>query len=113
MYDDRLNGRPVSDATPHHPDHYSTSGFSAALLGDHHGAVPFGTKVQLSYRGRKVVVVVNDIGKGETGQDRVLDLSNAAMSHLMGRPVSNATAGLLGLDSIRIVGRTTPSGPAK
>ena len=40
-------------------------GCSAALLGRHHGAVPFGTKRLLGYHGRTVVVVVDDIGAGK------------------------------------------------
>ena len=72
-----------------------------------------GTKLLLSYHGRKVVVTVNDVGAGKEGEDRVLDLSHAAMEYLRGYPVTDRTAGLLPLDSIQIIGSWTELGPQK
>ena len=111
MYDDGLNHHQVVDSPRHHPDRYSITGYSAALLGEHHGSVPFGTKLELSYHGRRVVVIVNDIGSGKDGQDRVLDLSHVAMAHLIGHSVTNATAGLLTLASMQIVHGGSALGP--
>ena len=113
MYDDGLNHRQVADSRKNHIDRYSITGYSAALLGEHHGAVPFGTRLKLSYQGRYVVVAVNDIGTGKAGEDRVLDLSHAAMAYLAGHAVNNATAGLMELESIQIVNGSTPLGPAR
>ena len=54
---------------------YQHTGYTAALLGDHRGAVPFGTHLMLRYNGRRVIVEVNDVGNGVPQEDRVLDLS--------------------------------------
>lgn len=63
MYADHLDNHYVKKMTNRRSDRYHKNAFSAALLGKHAGAVPFGTKL-LSYPGRKVVVEVNDIGAG-------------------------------------------------
>lgn len=65
-YSDYFVGKEVADSTARHPDYYSHKGVTAALLGKYRGALPFGTKLRLFYRGRSVVVVVNDVGKGKT-----------------------------------------------
>ena len=111
MYDDNLDHHFVKKMTGHHSDRHSTKAFSAALLGDHAGSVPLGTKLLPSYHGRKVVVVVNDVGAGKVGQDRVLDLGHAAMEFPQGHPVTNSSAGPLTLDLIQIVASGTSVGP--
>lgn len=78
-YSDRFQGREVADSTRRHPDIYTHQGYTAALLGPYKGAVAFGTKLRLTYGRRTVVVRVNDIGTGRPGENRVLDLSRAAM----------------------------------
>ena len=60
-----------------------------------------------------MVVVVNDTGRGKDGEDRVLDLSHAAMNQLVGHPVTNSTAGLINLDSIQVLGGNASVGPLR
>ena len=113
-YSDFFDNKQVADSTPRHPDYYTHNGYTAALLGSHRGAVPFGTRLRLTYQGRSVVVIVNDIGRGKTGEDRILDLSRAAMAYLIGRKTSQITdtnASVITLDSIVQVDRSTPVGP--
>lgn len=112
-YADKFDTRPVK-----HPGQgittYTHQGFSAALLGSHRGDIPFGTKVRVSYRGRSCVVLVNDTGGGSPSQDRVLDLSHAAMAYLLGvetKSINDKTAGLMSLDSIAVVDPAIPVGP--
>ncbi|WP_428376091.1 hypothetical protein [Lichenicoccus sp.] len=57
---------------------------------------------------------MNDVGKGKEGQDRVLDLSRAAMAYLIGRKldqVLETNASLINLDTISVVNGVTPVGP--
>ena len=113
-YSDWFVDREVADSTPMRVDRYTHKGFTAALLGEHRGAVHFGTKLLITYRGRSVVVIVNDVGKGKEGQDRVLDLSRTAMAYLLGRKVDQVTetnASLINLDTISVVNGVTPVGP--
>ncbi len=112
-YSDYFENKQVADSTSRHPDYYTHKGFTAALLGSHRGAVPFGTKLRLTYRGRNVVVVVNDVGRGKSGEDRVLDLSRAAMACLTGRKVdeiTDANASVITLDGIVRVDGSVPVG---
>jgi rare lipoprotein A len=77
-------------------------------------AVPFGTKLRITHAGRTVVVEVNDRGRGNGRENRVLDLSRAAMAYLTGRPtkdINDRTAGLIHLDSIEIVPADAKVGP--
>ena len=92
---------------------YSDDHYTAALLGEYVGSVPYGSRVQVSYAGRSVVVEVDDSGGGKKGDDRVLDLSRAAMAYLRGHPVNDHTGGLIPNLTIRPVSRTTPLGPVK
>ena len=57
--------------------------------------MPFGTKLRLTYQGRTVVVRVNDIGTGSRNEDRVLDLSRAAMAWLIGEKISGIAGAML------------------
>ena len=75
-------------------DIYSGSGYTAALLPrSNWHAVPFGTKLKLTFMGRSVVVKVNDVGAGgesakthiNSNPTRVLDLSRQAMAFLTGQ----------------------------
>ena len=111
MYDDWFDHRQVADSKRNHEDYCSLKAYSAALLGKHHGAVLFATKLLLSYQGRKVVV--NDTGRGKDGEDRVLDLSHAAMNQLVGHPVTSSTAGLINLDSIQVLSGNAFVGPPR
>ena len=113
MYDDWFDHRQVADSKRNHKSYHSVEAYSAALLGKHHGAVPFGTKLPLSYQGRKVVIVVNDTGRGKDREDRVLDLSHAARNQLAGHPVTNSTAGLINLASIQVLSGNASVGPLK
>ncbi len=81
-------------------------------------ALPLGTLVKLTYKGRVVVVKVNDRGNGgpsgRIDPGRVIDLSRAAMGALLNKPVgaindNNATT----LDNmqIEVVPPGTPVGP--
>lgn len=113
-YADKFVGRDVADSTLTHRDRYSHEGYTAALLGSHKGAVPFGTKLRLSYQTRSVVVRINDSGAGVSQEDRVLDLSRAAMAFLIGRGVgdiSDRSAQVIMLSMILVVDAGTPVGP--
>ena len=60
------------------------------------------------------MVEVNDRGRGNSRENRVLDLGRAAMAYLTGRPtkdINNRNAGLIHLDSIEIVPADTKVGP--
>jgi rare lipoprotein A len=96
---------------------YTHEGFTAALLPRSRlHAVPFGTRLRLTYGGRSAVVEVNDTGDGNRTQHRVLDLSKAAMAALLGVPaktVTNRTSGVIELEKIEIVPPTTPLGYSK
>ena len=94
---------------------YSIRGFSAALLGDYKGALPFGTRLLLEHGDRKVVVEVNDYGPGRQGKSRVLDLSRAAAALLLGKQLDEVTplqAGVIHLDRITIVPNDAALGSA-
>ncbi len=113
-YADKFVGRDVADSTIAHRDRYSHDGYTAALLGSHKGAVPFGTKLRLSYQSRSVVVRVNDSGSGVSQEDRVLDLSRAAMAYLIGKGVgdiSDRSAKVIMLSMILVTDASTPLGP--
>ena len=113
-YADKFVGRDVADSTIAHRDRYSHDGYTAALLGSHKGAVPFGTKLRLSYQARSVVVRVNDSGSGVSQEDRVLDLSRAAMAYLIGKGVgdiSDRSAKVIMLSMILVTDASTPLGP--
>jgi len=113
-YADKFVGRDVADSTLVKRDRYTHEGFTAALLGSHKGAVPFGTRVRLTYRSRTVVVRINDSGTGVPDQDRVLDLSRAAMACLLSKTTDQLTdrnASVIELSMIMVVGPTTPLGP--
>lgn len=56
-------------------EHFNGSSFSAA-----HRSLPFGTKLRVTYRGKSVVVRINDRGPFVRG--RGLDLSKAAARRL-------------------------------
>lgn len=56
-------------------EHFNGSGMTAA-----HRSLPFGTKLRVSYRGKSVVVRVNDRGPFIRG--RSLDLSRSAAKRL-------------------------------
>ena len=110
-YADKFVGRDVADSKRNKRDVYTHEGYTAALLGAHKGAVPFGTKPRLSYQGRMVVVRVNDSGDGVSFEDRVLDLSRAAMAYLVGKPVTNRIAVVIPSSMILVVDSSTPVGP--
>jgi hypothetical protein len=61
-----------------------------------------------------VVVEVNDSGAGNGRENRVLDLSHAAMAYLIGKrteDINDRNAGIVQLDSIEIVPANTKVGP--
>lgn len=94
---------------------YRHDGYSAALLPrSRWTAVPLGTRLRLSYQGRSVVVEVSDVGAGNGRENRVLDLSRAAMAHLIWKAVNDITdrnSGVIQLERIEIVGPSVPLGP--
>jgi rare lipoprotein A len=110
-------------------DFYQHDKYTAALLPrSNWGALPMGTLLQLTHKGRKVVVKVNDKGAGKTVKDpntgvrtsiddgRVLDLSRIAWAYLSGKEmkdVSDATAGIILLETIIVVPYATPLGPVQ
>ena len=112
-YSDYFLDGGVADSTHVRVDGYTHEGFTAALLGNHRGAVHFGTRLLLSYLDRSVVVIVDDNGSGKEGEDRVLDLSRVATACLVGRrpdQVTDTSAGLLNV-TIEVVNSVTPVGP--
>lgn len=62
--------------------HYTTNGemYNPAALTAAHRFLPFGTKVRVvnTLNKKEVIVRINDRGPFATGQDRIIDLSNAA-----------------------------------
>ncbi len=113
-YADKFVGRDVADSTLAKRDRYTHEGYTAALLGSHKGAVPFGTRLRVTYQSRTVVVRVNDSGDGVSNEDRVLDLSRAAMAYLIGKTtsqVTNRNAAVITLSMIMVVDQSTPLGP--
>lgn len=113
-YADKFVGRDVADSTLAKRDRYTHEGYTAALLGLHKGAVPFGTRLRLTYQTRTVVVRVNDSGNGVSSEDRVLDLSRAAMAYLIGKAtnqVTNSNAAVIMLSMIVVADPSTPPGP--
>lgn len=109
-YADIFDNRPTASGRPYHHN-----GFSAALLPrSRRNAVPWGTRLRLTYQGRSVAVEVNDWGAGNRKDDRVLDLSRAAMAFLKGvssDSITDRTAGVIRLERIEIVPPGTPLGP--
>ena len=106
VYDDGLEGAQVATSRPSKEVRYRMHGYSAALLGNHQGAIPLGTHLMLEHQGRRVIVEVNDTGRGSATQDRVLDLSKAAAAALLGKPIDSITptqAGIIHLDKITVV----------
>ncbi len=60
------------------------------------------------------MVEVNDRGKGNGRENRVLDLSHAALAYLTGqrtKDINDRNAGVIHLDSIEIVPADTKVGP--
>lgn len=105
---------------------YSHDEYTAALLPRANWyRIPMGTKLLLTYRGRQVVVKVNDRGAGKitdktTGTadpTRVLDLSRAAMAYLIGVPTHSITdrnASIIRLERIEVIAEDSlPTGPAR
>jgi rare lipoprotein A len=116
-YSDYFKGRRTASG-----DIYSHDEYTAALLPQSRWfALPMGTRLQLIYMGRTVVVKINDRGagkivKGKADEGRVLDLSRAAMAYLKGMSTSSVTdanAGVIYLADIRIMPPGTALGPVK
>jgi rare lipoprotein A len=108
-YSDWFVGKTTSNG-----DTYSHDSYTAALLPKSRWhAVPMGTHLELLAHGRKVVVKINDRGKGN-GEERVLDLSRAAYAYLIGMETSAITdqnASIVRLDLITLVAADTTLGP--
>jgi len=96
---------------------YTHEGYSCALLPrERWYVVSMGTLLKLGYKGKEVVVIVNDRGAGNKKMNRVLDLSRAAYAYLKGvslAEVTDKTAGLIQLESIVIMPDGTPLGPVR
>jgi len=112
MYADMFEGRPTASGTI-----FRQSGYTAALLPrSNWHAVKMHTRVRLTHAGRSVVVDINDRGKGADtgGKLRVLDLTRAAASYLIGQPINNdSDANGVGLITVTAqpVPQDTPLGP--
>ena len=114
-YSDFFVDKPTaSGETYHHRN------FTAALMTrSNWHALPLGTLVKLTYRGRVIVVKVNDRGKGggphgRIDPSRVLDLSRAAMGALLNKPtgaINDKNATTLDNVQIEVVPPGTPVGP--
>lgn len=99
-YSDYFEGKPTASGQI-----YSHKLLTAAILPRARwGLVPMRTKVKVYYKGRSVVVTINDKGAGDGKMDRVLDLSRAAMSALAGWELKTdedaKKAGVIDLDKI-------------
>jgi rare lipoprotein A len=109
-YGDEFVGRETASGRKYRHEDYT----AALLPRSRWAAVPLGTKLRITHDGRSVVVEVNDRGAGNGRDSRVLDLSRAAMAHLIGRKVEDINdnnAGLIHLDRIEIVPPNAKVGP--
>jgi hypothetical protein len=73
-----------------------------------------GTLLRLGYKGKEVVVIVNDRGAGNKQMSRVLDPSRAAYAYLSGVSLAaetDKTTGVIQLESIVTVPAGTQLGP--
>lgn len=116
-YSDFFVGKKTSNG-----DIYTHADYTAALLPKSRWhSLPMGTRLQITYKKRSVVVKVNDRGAGKivngvADLHRVLDLSRAAMAYLMSTTtdaITDSNAGILFLENIVEVPVTTPLGPVK
>ncbi len=113
IYADKFNGRKTANG-----ELFDQNGYTVALLPRvRWHAVPLGTRVELTHDGTRIVVEVNDRGKGDNNPEsaRVLDLARAAASALTGRAVNDAAdafaVGVIRLDKIKVIPKDTPLGP--
>lgn len=109
-YSDKFVGKKTASMQVYRHEEYT----AALLPRSRWSAVPFGTKLRITHAGRTVVVEVNDVGSGNGRENRVLDLSRAAMAYLTGqhtKDINDRNAGLIHLDSIEIVPADTKVGP--
>jgi rare lipoprotein A len=113
IYADKFNGRKTANG-----EIFDQNGYTVALLPRiRWHAVPLGTHVELTHDGTRIVVEVNERGKGDSNSDsaRVLDLSHAAASALTGRAVNDDddafAVGVIRLDKIKVLLKDTPLGP--
>ena len=88
-YADSLAGRPTASGEPYDP----------AALTAAHRTLPFGTLVEVSREGRKVVVRIND--RGPFAKKRIIDLSRRAAEEL-----GMIRAGVARV-TVRVVGRAS------
>jgi len=105
----------VSDKHTSSGDVYLHRVYTAAIMPKSRWyCVPMGTLVKVTSQGRSVVVKINDRGAGDKSAERVLDLSRAAMSALVGWDLKSDRdafkAGLITLDKIEVVSASTLTG---
>jgi rare lipoprotein A (peptidoglycan hydrolase) len=113
IYADKFQGRKTANG-----ETFDQDGYSAALLPrTRWHALRMGAHVELTHNGKSVVVEINDRGEGDKNPDsaRTLDLSRAAAAALTGQDImddeDSRKVGLISLDKIKVVSRSTPLGP--
>lgn len=91
-YGEGYAGKPTASGEPYDPEEYTAA----------HPALPFGTKLIVSYEGRSVIVTVND--RMSSSSDHDLDLSLAAARYIGLTRVGTAI-----VDAELLQSQTTPS----